>query len=228
MDVGESDLEREVLRINARYLDEVVERFDLCPWAKSVRNTARLYRAVYLGAANEPELQAEVSKDIELFAADGEAEIGLLIFPNQADGASAFRAFVGTLEKAHAEAHPRHDIPLAMASFHPDAEADLSSPARLVSFIRRSPDPTIQLVRRDAMAKVREGPGGGSVFAESLDAFMPLMGQKAKLSVSDSIAKNNLETVVGVGVGALEAIFQDIAEDRKRSYEKACGPFALT
>jgi hypothetical protein len=219
--VGESDLEREVLRINERYLCEVVERFDLCPWAKSVRSTAKLHRAVYLSGPSAPEILAEISKDIELFASNSQAEIGLLLFPNHDVTPSAFRAFVGSLEKAHADNHPRHDIPLAMASFHPDAEADLSSPARLVSFIRRSPDPTIQLVRRDAMAKVREGPSGGSVFAESLDAFMPLMGQKAKLSVSESIAKNNLETIEGAGVAALEAIFQDIAEDRRRSYKIA-------
>ncbi len=221
--MGELDLKREALRINERYLLEVVERFELCPWAKSVRNSAKLSRAVYLGGAKAAEITLQISKEIELFVANTKAEIGLLIFPDHEAGASDFRAFVGTLEKAHASEHPRHDIPLAMASFHPDAEPDLSSPARLVSFIRRSPDPTIQLVRREAMAKVREGPSGGSVFAESLDAFMPLMGQKAKLSVSDSIAKNNLETIEGTGVASLEAIFRDIAEDRGRSYKRARG-----
>lgn len=219
--MADSDLQREALRINERYLTEVVECFDLCPWAKSVRSTAKLHRAVYLSSEEEPGFLDRISNDIEAFARDTEAEIGLLIFPNHSQGATAFRAFVGALEKAHAAQHPRHDIPLAMASFHPAAEADLSSPARLVSFIRRSPDPTIQLVRREAMAKVRQGPGGGSVFAESLEAFMPLMGQKAKLSVSDNIAKNNLETVQGVGVAALEAIFEDIAKDREESYRQA-------
>lgn len=216
--MAESDLKAEVLRINERYLVEVVECFDLCPWARSVRNTARLYRHVYLAEADSPALQHTLADDIEAFAKNSQLEIGLLIFPRLRVDPSAFRAFVSTLESGHASQHPRHDIPLAMASFHPCADADLSSPARLVAFIRRAPDPTIQLVRRDAMSKVREGGGGGSVFAESLDAFGPLMGQKARLSVSDGIAKTNLETVERVGVASVEAILRDIAEDRERSY----------
>lgn len=218
--MSESKWVSEVLRINERYLAEVVETFDLCPWAKSVRNTPKLHREVFLEDQDTPALRSHVARKIEDFAANTAAEIGLLIFPKLSTDAGSFRAFVGALEATHAQVHPRHDIPLAMASFHPVATADLRSPARLVSFIRSSPDPTIQLVRRDAMAKVRQG-GGGSVFAESLDAFMPLLGQKTKLSVSDSIAKNNLRTVEKVSVVTLQAILDDIAEDRHRSYAQA-------
>ena len=138
--MDESHFTAEVLRINERYLREVVECFDLCPWAKSVRNTAKLHRAVYLAKEDSAEVQRALCNDIEAFVSKSEAEIGLLIFPKMSGDASTFRAFVGSLEAAHASAHPRHDIPLAMASFHPRAEADLSSPARLVAFIRRSPD----------------------------------------------------------------------------------------
>ncbi len=218
--VGESEWRKEVLRINARYLSEVVEQFDLCPWAKSVRNTAKLHRVVYSQSADAPGLLSRLAKDIEDFVTITEAEIGLLILPNFGGDNGSFRSFVASLEAAHAEAHPRHDIPLAMASFHPRAKADLSSPARLVSFIRRSPDPTIQLVRRESMAKVRQGSGGGSMFAESLEAFLPMMGKKAKLSVSDGIAQSNLETVERMGIPALEAILNDIAEDRETSYRQ--------
>ena len=78
-----------------------------------------------------------------------------------------------------------------------------------------------KLVRREAMAKARQGPGGGSTFAESLDAFMPLMGKKVKPSVSDNIAKTNLATVERVGVQAIESILEDIAGDRRTSYARA-------
>jgi hypothetical protein len=219
--VSDSELVKEALRINERYLAEIVEEFDLCPWARGVRNTPKLRRKVFLSAEDSPALRQEVANEVEGFAAHTEAEIGLLIFPKLVCDAGSFRAFVASLEAAHAAEHPRHDIPLAMAAFHPRAEADLSSPARLVSFIRRSPDPTIQLVRRDAMAKVRQGEGGGSTFAESLDAFMPLMGKKAKVSVSDNIAKTNLRTVERVGVEVIEKLLEDIAKDRRKSYELA-------
>lgn len=219
--MGQEDFRREVLRINARYLSEVVERFDLCPWARSVRNTSKFRRDLHLGEHDDEELAQAAAQSVEDIALATEVEIALLIFPKLELTAGSFRAFVSRLEVSHAKQHPRHDIPLAMASFHPEAAADLSSPARLVPFIRRSPDPTIQLVRRDAMAKVRQGEGGGSMFAESLEAFLPLMGSAPKLSVSDGIAKTNLERVQREGVDSIEAILRDIADDRERSYRRA-------
>jgi hypothetical protein len=38
----------EVLRLNARYLDEVVERFDFCPYARTARQSNQVARAVLL------------------------------------------------------------------------------------------------------------------------------------------------------------------------------------
>ena len=41
------ELEQETLRLNGRYLDEVVERFVLCPWAASSRRDGQVAECVF-------------------------------------------------------------------------------------------------------------------------------------------------------------------------------------
>lgn len=219
--MGESELREQALRINQRYLVEVVQAFDFCPWAEQVSDGAGLRREVLFADRLSEPLHARIAELIESIAGDLGVDIALLIFPNLEVEAAAFRSFVAAMEAAHARAHARHQIPLAMASFHPAGPLDTGSPARLVPFIRRSPDPTIQLVRREAMARVRNSEDEGSVFAESLDAFLPLLGKKARSSVSDNIARNNLRTLERVGSEAIEQILRDIARDREASYQEA-------
>lgn len=214
-------LRREVLRINQRYLVEVVEAMGFCPWATSVSDDSGLRRLVLSGEAASPTLADETARVIEEIADDVDTSIGLLIYPELQISNADFRRFVGSMEERHASHHQRDNIPLAMASFHPEAAADTESPARLVPFIRRSPDPTIQLVRRSTMNEVRQTSNEGSVFVDNLEAFLPLMGKRPKPSVSDGIAKANLRTVLRVGAEEIEKILADIGQDRDRAYAAA-------
>ncbi len=89
------------------------------------------------------------------------------------------------------------------AAFHPDYPAPeggatnggAAAAARLVPFIRRTPDPTLQLVR-----------------ASLLDG---LRGQ-----VSDDVARDNQATVTARGLAALDALLTDIRRDRDASYAR--------
>ncbi len=218
--VLQKEFRQEVLRINQRYLIEIVEAFDFCPWAKQVRGTEKLRREVFFEESDSDALLSKVSQCVEEISEQERVEIGLLIFPNLPLGPREFRGFVANLERSHAESHPRGQLPLAMASFHPVADADLQTPARLVPFIRRSPDPTIQLVRRSTMASVRKTQDEGSVFADSLESFLPLLGKTPTLSTADSIAKNNLRTVERESIAAIEVLLKDIREDRARTYRR--------
>lgn len=219
--VGIEELQRQVLRINQRYLSEVVEAMGFCPWADTVRDGQGLRRVVLLRSDVGESLRDETAAVVEEIAAAPDIAIGLLIFPNVQVANADFRRFVSSLETAHAGQHARDAIPLAMASFHPEAQADTESPARLVPFIRRSPDPTIQLVRRSAMDKVRQTKNEGSVFVDNIASLMPMMGSRPKASVSDGIAKANLRTVERVGVDEIERILADIKRDRDSSYARA-------
>ena len=221
--VAPDDLQHQALRINQRYLTEVVEALGLCPWASSVRDGEGLRRVVIVGSEDSEALRAKTAAVIEDIANEDGVDIGLLIFPELKIENTDFRRLVSAMESVHSSEHPRDAIPLAMANFHPEAAADTSDPARLVPFIRRSPDPTIQLVRRAAMDRVRGNQNEGSVFVDNLASFMPLMGNRPKVSVADGIAKANLRTVNRVGVEEIEGILADIQRDRTSAYAKATG-----
>ena len=214
-------LKREVLRINQRYLTEVVLALGFCPWADSVRDSAGLQRVVFSGESTTAELGEETARTIEEIAQNASVSIGLLIYPELRISNAGFRRFVSSMESSHALRHTRTGVVLAMASFHPEARANTDSPARLVPFIRRSPDPTIQLVRRETMDSVRQGKNEGSVFVDNLQAFLPMMSARPKPSISDGISKANLRTVNRVGVTEIEKILEDIARDRDSAYAVA-------
>jgi len=219
--VGNEELRREALRINQRYLSELVEALGLCPWAKTVRDGAGLRRTVLFGEVKSTGLLDEAYAELEDIAGDESVDIGLLIFPTLQIESSEFRRLVAELESRHASQYERGCTPLAMASFHPDAIVDTSAAARLVPFIRRSPDPTIQLVRRAAMDRVRQTEDEGSVFVDNLASFMPMLGSRPKASVSDGIAKANLHTVLKIGVEEIEKIIDEIQRDRSTAYARA-------
>lgn len=194
---------------------EVVEAFSFCPYAERAREDGRTRELVVLEALPT---DAEVGGLIELAAADAQIEIGLVLLPRLALSRTKLGRWVEVLRKQHAA---RHDgIPvLAIEGFHPDAEPDTSSAERLTPFVRRTPDPTLQLTRLEALEKVRRGTPTGTAFVDpsaiDLDA---LREQMKKRPLHERIADMNLETVKTRGVPAIEEVVQDILRDRDRAY----------
>ena len=88
----------------------------------------------------------------------------------------------------------------------------LANPDRLVPFLRRSPDPTIQLVRETTLSRVRGDLHGTSFYGP--DVLLPGAGPSSEPDIRERIAQANHDTVSRVGVEAFEAIFQDILRDR--------------
>jgi len=208
---------REALRINERYLEEVVEALTLCPWAREARKGGSVERRVLLDRELGDQALSAALASVEATGRSSSIDIGLLIFPLLDVDRASFRRFVARLETAHGDAHPRGRAPLAMAAFHPDAEPEMS-PARLVPFLRRSPDPTIQLVRHSALHAARHTSDEGSNFASGLAALAPLTGAQPKVSVSEAIARANLRTIERIGSDRVETILAAIRDDRNRAY----------
>ena len=147
---------------NDRYLREFVEALHLCPYAQRCRETGRLYRRV----VEEPGLEAALAAARLLEALPEEAvEVALLIFPQaRADGvesAREFEAFCAQVRERMSAGHGG-DPPFYCVAFHPDLPRDLLDAHRAVQFIRRSPDPTLQLVRASVLRAVRGGDTGGT------------------------------------------------------------------
>lgn len=215
---SDDDIASEVVRIYQRYAREVVERFDFCPWATRARREGAAEPHVLLG--QDPDDFLASLQLIQALAARPSISVGLLIYPRFDFGRLDFEHFVRRLRQADAERHAPGQIPFAMAAFHPRAAPDLDDAERLVPFLRRSPDPTIQLVRCEALAAVRGEPTNGTSLVETWMMSPAGLVTHAALGVRERIALNNLHTVREVGPSAIDTLLADIERDRAQSYAR--------
>src|SRR5262249_36500091 len=128
----------EVLRIHERFLVEVIEKLHLCPWAEGTRQSGALKRAVILD-------QDPVS---EILAWDEEVLVGTLIFPRFSDGPDAFDQHLKEIRKREKE---QRTSPFVTALFHPSLSFSTETPDQMVPLFRRSPDPSVQFIRHQAL-----------------------------------------------------------------------------
>lgn len=209
---------------NDRYIRELVEAFGFCPYAKRCRETGRLHRVVLLDAGGAPESDAfdavvgalvEAIEAIEQLPAES-VEVALILFPALAaplsedvGGARTFEKLVSAARERMQARHPNRDTPFYCVAFHPYFPADLSDAHRAVRFIRRSPDPTVQLVRASVLREVRgANPDGAHYVNVAGMTAAELLAVAAPVSVGDRIAEANLRTLGTVGaerVGCLQA-----------------------
>jgi hypothetical protein len=180
---AEATLVAETLRVNTRYVEEVVIGWELCPWAARAWIDGQVTQRVFAGA--EPAAD-DVAAFIDELHALPDAAIGLAIFPRFAGTAGAWEKFAENIRRMRGE--------FMVAAFHPDYRAPdgLLDAARLVPFIRRTPDPTLQLVRASLVDSLR--------------------GQ-----VSSDVARANFTAVTGRGLAKLDALLADIRRDRDAS-----------
>ena len=212
----DASLEAAVRRIYHRYVTEFVEAFSFCPWAQKTRETGRVGVQV---TTEKPWCINWASDAYRRVVATQNWDIGILIFPRFKDWYSAFMERVSELRQTVEQAYPVGHVPLVMAPFHPDADADVTTVGRLTSFIRRSPDPTIQLVRASTLADVRSQHGSGTDYIdlESTD-LEALLSRPPSIPLHERIAAQNMDKVQETGVSKLEVILHAIAEDRRAAY----------
>jgi hypothetical protein len=206
---GDLRLEFETLRLNERYLVEVVEAFGFCPWARATRLSGNLARTVLL---QDDEATGSALAWLQTWSEAPNVEIGLLIFPNLELDFEAFQRFVNHLIEEDARRYQLASSPFAMAAFHPRAELQLGSPDRLVPYLRCSPDPTIQVVRVSALERVRGQEVAGTQFVD-LRTFRLDELKTTERSLRERIATHNFNTVNG-NPGALQSALQSIHAER--------------
>lgn len=212
-----SPLAREAIRVYGRYEVEVVEAYTLCPWAERSRREGHTRQLVL----DEPLDADRVLAAIDVLAADQRVEVGFLLFPCCTLPRVAFERFVSGVR----DRDQQRGAAFAAAAFHPDAAADLSDPYRLVPFIRRSPDPTIQLIRRSVLESVRRPGDGGTGYIDpsSITDLVAFFKNPPKPPLHERVAQANLEQVERVGVAAVEHVLADIQADRARAYATVLG-----
>jgi hypothetical protein len=195
----------EVRRLLDRYLVEVVEAYALCPWAKSARLAGEIAVDVVFGA---PDAAAFASAATALLARAG-TRVAMVVAPELVVDPAELRAVRDRVTAL---------IPTAgVADFHPHVALDLASPARLVPFLRRSPDPMLQLVPLEVLDHVRAAPpvADRALQAQILGGAAP----PPRGDAADRIAIDNHATVTAQAE-AIALRLADIAADRARSYAR--------
>lgn len=195
-----------VRRILSRYLEEVVERYELCPWARSAREHGELAVGILWG---EPSLDAWRAEAARLLAASTTA-VAMLVAPES----QLTRAALAALRDRVAEQLPA----AGLAEFHPDAPLDLASPARLVPFLRRSPDPLLQLVPLRLLDAARAAPPSADRAQQA--AMLGGLAALPRLALGARIAAANHASVTAAHAEIL-ARLDAIADDRRASYAAA-------
>jgi hypothetical protein len=206
-------------RLYRRYQLEIVEACGLCPWAERARLNGRFRIRVLL--QSEPHGADAATLAIDELATDPRAEVAVLIYPRLRLGRLEFERFVAEVREVDAKRHALGCIPYVFAAFHPEAAPDASDAERLIPFLRRTPDPTIQLLRSDVLERVRSATPQGTQFLdmralESLDAE----GREPEVSLRQRIARTNLATVERLGVEEVSRRMDAIVQDRKGTYRE--------
>ena len=179
-------IESDTLARNDRYLREFVEALELCPFARKCRESGRLVRRVLRGS-RPTEATLTAIRELER-TTEEEVEVALLIYPEFTAGVRAFDEF-------------RDEVRASLGlfycvAFHPDLPMDLSDANRAVSFLRRSPDPTLQLVRIATLQRVRSGRPTGTFYLDpARTSPAEFSALHRSVSVSEQIAEANLRTL---------------------------------
>jgi hypothetical protein len=215
----ERDLANTTLEVYERYAVEVVERFGFCPWARASRESGEVTLRVVF-SMNPDDFDESLRRLDELHEPSFSADIALFIYPLLDLDRLGFEDYVRRL-RTRAEAPPKRLDAFAMAAFHPSASADLSHPDKLVPYVRRSPDPTLQLVRNSALSGIKgltQGTAFLDVSALTTDAFKALQAPQPK-AVRERIGEQNLATVQVTGTAAIDAVLTDIARQREAAHQ---------
>jgi hypothetical protein len=207
---------REAVRLHRRYQTEIVEAYRLCPWADRATQDGRVREAVFLqvdSTAMGPSLAA-----IDEWMHDESVDVAFAIYPRLTLGRRGFHEFAGRVRDADTPRHELGRVPFVFAAFHPEADPDTADPERLIPFLRRTPDPTLQLLRSSALDGIRNGASQGTQFLDmaSLDSF--LNAASAQPPLRERIARANLATAERCGIGTLRRHMDDIRRDRDETY----------
>jgi hypothetical protein len=214
-----SALEREALRLHARYTTEVVEALGLCPWAADARLAGRVCTHVDRSASADPQSTLD---HLAMLEGMNDIDVAFLIYPMLDLDRREFAHFVAAVRESDAARHPVGQTVFALADFHPNATADLANAERLVPFLRRTPDLTLQIVRRTALQAVRMSEDQGTSFVNvaelGVEAWLSAQSAAPPPPLAARIAKNNMRTVTRMGTDALSDLLERIIDDRHTSY----------
>jgi hypothetical protein len=198
-------LAREALRLHERYHRELIERFSVCPWAKPARANGRTRTHVVTEASCALEALRQV---LAGWAVDETIDVAFVIAPRFTAGADAFTDWAASIGEQQSDV-------FLFAPFYPG----VSDSAGSIHFLRQTPDPTVQLVRRTRLEQIRaqDPPHYTDIF--DLD-LRELEADKPPSTVAASVLAHNERMIEREGRAKIQEIINDILEDRERTYAR--------
>ncbi|KPK13457.1 MAG: hypothetical protein AMJ62_15185 [Myxococcales bacterium SG8_38] len=202
---GSDLLTFEALRLYERYQTELIERYSICPWAKNARLDGRTRAHVVTDSACD---LASVVPLLAQWSTEPAVDVAFVIAPRFEAGLEAFSEWSSAIGRA------THGAFVA-APFHPHA----SETHGVVHFLRQTPDPTVQLVRRATLERIRsqDPPHYTDIFELDLRA---LEADKPTRTVAASVLAHNAQLLEREGRATLQQIIDDIRQDRERTYAR--------
>jgi hypothetical protein len=204
----------ETLRLYARFQMEFVEAFDFCPWAKRARLDGHVKVDVCLDLQLNPE---PVLAHIDACIAEAEIEIGILIFPRSVVDRETLERFATRCMALDSQRLGLQSAQFVLAAFHPDAPLVLDPPDRLVPFLRRSPDPTLQFVRTRALERVRRGESSGTQFVDLSTLDFTKLAPSAGPSLRERIMSANRDTIQRTGSQEVNEVLASLLQDKQET-----------
>lgn len=188
-----------VLGRSDRYLREVVEEHNLCPYARPSRENGMIRTQLLRGTDVAAAL---VTAMAELQRTDpSQFEAALLVAPDYPGTAAEWeRLSRDATDQVAANLHAEGLEPSMYAvAFHPDLAYATDSPEKLVGLLRHTPDPTVQLVRRSLVDRIRGTRGEASYLDVSEletpeEALAALEAMHGGISVAQHISRANYAT----------------------------------
>jgi hypothetical protein len=221
-----ADLAAEAVRLHRRYLVEIVEELGFCPWARKSRVSGRIRHHASL-TTDEREAARETEEAIGRWTAEADVEVGFVIFPRLEITRRAFDTLTSQVNQREAERHAIGEVPFVMAAFHPEASVDTATGERLIPFLRRTPDPSLQLVRVSVLEAVRANTPQGTRLVDMEEIMKGMIGLdslREELPLRERIARQNLQTARELGLQELARRLDDIRADRDRTYAALAHP----
>ena len=218
-----ADLAAEAVRLHQRYLVEIVEALGFCPWAKRARLDGHTRQLASM-ATTLDEAMHETQAAISEWTPDARIEVGFMIFPRLGATRRAFDELATRIGEREAQRHAIGEVPFVMASFHPDAQPDTRTGERFISFLRRTPDPCLQLVRCTVLESVRENTPQGTRMVDLEEVLRGITKlARDEVPLRERIARQNLATAQKMGIEELQKKLDDIRADRDRTYSALLG-----
>lgn len=210
-------LETEALRLNDRYLHEIVEGHAFCPYARGGREAGQTSRHVFYADTLEV---GPILDLMERIAADRQQVVAQVIFPGVEVDPDPWIRFCDEVTRA---GHARLGGPpvLAFAALHPGLRYRADNPFALIPLFRRAPDPTLQWVRLDALAEIYEGRTNERQFVDPADILTYVRdAPPPRVPLYDRVAETNAKVAHAIGLAKVEEVLADQARDARESYAR--------